>query len=176
MKEELTKLKTGNDHIVRPIYSTIDIEGIPETIWDNIVNVKIEQYAEPFVFRIFGIPKPLWAQLLADGLGGKRIAYFDNGKIFLQEITLWNPLKQFSFDYNPEKGFVVGHFFDLSSGMFRVSNGSYQLTPGETGTTLKLLTTYSLDKRVYLLFNLPVRLILKLFQRYLLRSIKKNSE
>ena len=43
-------------------------------------------------------------------------------------------------------------------------------------TRLKLVTTYSIDKRFYFLLNLPVRLILKIFHNYLLSSIKKNSE
>jgi hypothetical protein len=66
------------------------------------------------MFRILGIPKPLRADLLIEGEGGKRIAYFD--------------------------------------------------------------TSYSLDTRVYFLLNIHVRLVLKIFQKYLLTSIKKNSE
>ena len=163
-------------HISKTISSSIDISGSPETIWKNITNVRIEQFSDPKIFRILGIPRPLRADLLIEGEGGKRIAYFNNGKKFIQEITTWEPLKEYSFNFNPEKGFKVGYLFDISDGIFRVPNGSYFLTTNKNITTLRLSTIYSLDRRVFFLFNIPVRLILKIFQRYLLTSIKKNSE
>jgi hypothetical protein len=163
-------------HIIKSISSTIDIYAKPETIWENITDVQIEQYSDPFIFKVLGIPKPLKADIISKGVGGQRIAYFDTGKRFIQKITTWKPFDEYSFEFNPEQGFVVGHIFDLSDGVFRVPNGTYILTVNNNITTLQLSTTYSLDKRVYLLFNFPVRLILKAFQRYLLRSIKNNSE
>ncbi|GGG07941.1 hypothetical protein [Pontibacter amylolyticus] len=169
-------MTTFNRHITKSISTTISIKAQPEIIWDNITNVRIEQFSDPFIFKLLGIPRPLRADLLAEGKGGRRIAYFDSGKRFVQEITTWKPLKEYSFNFNPEKGFVVGYFFDISQGIFRVPNGSYFLTRKGEITTLQLMTSYSLDGRVYLLFNYPVRLILKAFQNYLLTSIKKNSE
>jgi hypothetical protein len=170
------KVKSQRRHIVKTISSTIDIHAKSEIIWENITNVKIEQYSDPFIFKILGVPKPLKADVVSTGEGGQRIAYFSSGKRFIQKITTWKPLHEYSFDFNPEPGFIVGHFFDLSDGIFRVPNGTYLLTGNNGTTTLQLCTTYSLDKGIYLLFNLPVRIILKAFQRYLLRSIKKNSE
>jgi hypothetical protein len=163
-------------YIEKTISSTIEINGRPETIWDNITNVRIEQFSDPVLFKLLGIPRPLRAELLSEGKGGLRIAYFDSGKMFIQEITTWEPLKEYSFNFNPEKGFVVGYFFDISDGVFKVPNGSYFLTTSGKLTTLRLATTYSLDKNVFFLFNIPVKLILKAFQKYLLISIKKNSE
>ena len=169
-------METDKRHITKTISSTIDINGLPEIIWANITNVTIEQFSNPRAFKLLGIPRPLRADLLVEGKGGHRIAYFDSGKRFIQEITTWEPLKEYSFNFNPEKGFKVGYFFDISDGIFRVPNGSYFLTTNKNITTLQLSTTYSLDKRVFLLFNIPVRLILKAFHKYLLTSIKKNSE
>jgi hypothetical protein len=169
-------LTTFNRHITQSISTSIDIKGKQETIWDNITNVRIEQFSEPMTFKLLGIPRPLRANLLAEGEGGQRIAYFNSGKRFIQEITTWKLLKEYSFNFNPEKGFVVGYLFDISDGIFRVPSGSYFLTKKGEITTLQLVTSYSLDRRVYFLFNLPVRLILKAFQKYLLTSIKKNCE
>jgi hypothetical protein len=170
------KVKSQRRHIVKTISTSIGIEAKAESVWENITNVKIEQYSDPFIFKILDIPKPLKADVISTGEGGQRIAHFDSGKRFIQKITTWQLFREYSFDFNPEPGFIVGYYFDLSDGIFRVSNGSYLLTENNGTTKLQLSTTYSLDKRVYLLFNLPVRLILKAFQRYLLRSIKKNSE
>lgn len=165
-----------NKHIIKTLGSTIDIIGRPEIIWDNITNVKIEQFSDPTIFKILDIPKPLKAEIISEGQGGKRIAYFDTGKRFIQEILVWKPLKEYSFSFNPEKGFKVLYFFELSEGVFQIPTGAYYLTTTGQTTTLKLTTTYSIDKRLYFLFNIPVILILTAFQRYLLTSIKKNSE
>lgn len=136
----------------------------------------MNSFSDPRAFKLLGIPRPLKADILVEGKGGKRIAYFDSGKKFIQEITTWEPLKKYSFNFNPENGFKVGYFFDIKDGIFRVPNGSYLLTSNKNMTELQLSTTYSLDRRVFFLFNIPVRLILKVFQKYLLTSIKKNSE
>jgi hypothetical protein len=169
-------LKTKNRHIFKTLGSTIDIIGRPEVIWDNITNVKIEQFSDPTIFKLLDIPKPLKAEIISEGQGGKRIAYFDTGKKFIQEILVWKPLTEYSFSFNPEKGFKVLYFFELSEGVFQIPTGAYYLTTTGQNTTLKLTTTYSIDKRLYFLFNIPARIILKAFQRYLLTSIKKNSE
>jgi hypothetical protein len=169
-------LKTKNRHIFKTLGSTIDIIGRPEVIWDNITNVKIEQFSDPTIFKLLDIPKPLKAEIISEGQGGKRIAYFDTGKKFIQEILVWKPLTEYSFSFNPEKGFKVLYFFELSEGVFQIPTGAYYLTTTGQNTTLKLPTTYSIDKRLYFLFNIPARIILKAFQRYLLTSIKKNSE
>ena len=162
-------------HKIKSIDSDIEINGPPGVIWENITNVKIEQFSDPLIFKFLDIPKPLRAEVISEGVGGSRIAYFNNGKRFIQEILVWKPLTQYSFSFNPEKNFKVCYFFELSEGVFRIPRGEYFLSTNSSFTTLKLATTYSIDKRFYFLLNLPVRLILKLFQRYLLSSIKRNS-
>jgi hypothetical protein len=164
------------NHTVKSIHSEIEIKSQAEKIWDNITNVKIEQFSDPLLFKILNIPKPLKAEIISEGEGGSRIAYFDTGKRFMQKILVWKPLTEYSFSFNPEKGFTVCYLFDLSEGVFRIPSGAYFLAIGSNSTKLKLVTTYSIDKRIYFLLNLPVRGILKIFQRYLLASIKKNSE
>jgi hypothetical protein len=89
---------------------------------------------------------------------------------------VWKPLKEYSFSFNPEKGFRVGYLFELSEGVFRIPSGAYFLTNNGATTTLRLKTVYSIDSRFCFLFNFPVKIILKAFQRYLLSSIKTNSE
>lgn len=163
-------------HITKSIYTDINISAQAESIWENVTNVKIEQFSDPFIFKLLGIPKPLRAEIISEGEGGSRIAYFDSGKRFMQKILVWKPPNEYSFSFNPEKGFRVCYLFELSEGVFRIPGGAYYLTKTPNSTNLKLVTTYSIDRRLFLLFNLPARLILKLFQRYLLTSIKKNAE
>ena len=169
-------MPTKNKHIVKILSSTIEIKSRPEIIWDNITNVKIEQFSDPIIFKVLDIPKPLKAEIISEGEGGRRVAYFDSGKKFMQEILVWKPLEEYSFSFNPERGFRICYFFELSEGVFRIPFGAYYLTVNGQTTALKLSTTYSIDKRLYFLYNIPARLILKVFQRYLLTSIKKNAE
>ena len=82
---------SNDKHIIKTIGSTIDIKGRPETIWNNITNVKIEQFSDPAIFKLLDIPKPLKAEIISEGKGGRRIAYFDSGKKFMQEILIWQP-------------------------------------------------------------------------------------
>lgn len=163
-------------HIERSITSKIDIYGSSEKIWDNITNVKIEQFSDPFIFKLLSIPKPLRAEVLSEGEGGSRVAYFENGKKFIQKILVWKPMKHYSFSFNPEKGFKVLYFFELSDGIFRIPTGAYSLSAKDKCVSLELVTNYSIDKRLFFVCNFPARLILNIFQRYLLTSIKKNSE
>ena len=174
--KEKENLQRNNRYIEKNVISEIGINAKPEKIWTEITNVQIEKFSDPQIFRILGIPRPLKADLLIGGEGGKRIAYFDNGKRFIQEITTWKPNTEYAFNFNPEEGFVVAYFFDLSDGVFKVPKGSYHLSVTNDTTVLKLSTSYSLDRSVYYLFNIPVRIILKAFQNYLLTSIKKNCE
>ncbi len=169
-------MEVKNKYIIKTLDSKINIHSQPESIWDNITNVKIQQFSDPFIFKILDIPKPLKAEVISEGQGGERIAYFESGKKFIQEILVWKPLAEYSFSFNPEKGFRICYFFELSKGVFQILEGAYYLkTKGKT-TTLKLTTTYSIDRRFYYLFNFPAKIILKAFQKYLLTSIKKNSE
>jgi hypothetical protein len=163
------------NHIIRTISSRVIINGDRQNIWNKITNVRIEEFSHPVIFQILDIPKPLKAEITSDGVGGQRIAYFNNKKKFVQEILVWKPLTEYSFSFNPENGFKVAYIFDLANGVFQIPTGAYHLS--ENGrVSLELQTTYSIHKYFFILLYLPVTLVLKLFQRFLLASIKKNSE
>jgi hypothetical protein len=51
--------------------------------------------SDPIIFKVLSIPKPMRAELISEGKGGQRIAYFDNGKRFIQEILEWNPYAEY---------------------------------------------------------------------------------
>jgi hypothetical protein len=163
-------------HIIKNTFSTIEISASSKVIWDNITNVRIEQFPDLFIFKILDIPKPIKAEVVSEGKGGRRIAYFNTGKRFMQEIIDWVPFDRYSFSFNPELGFRVCYFFELSEGIFRIPFGEYSILNQGQKTFLKLNTTYSIDRRFYLFLQFPVWFILKIFQRYLLTSIKNISQ
>jgi hypothetical protein len=145
-------------------------------VWQHITEVDITAFPHPPYLTLLGIPKPLRAEILQDGVGGSRIAHFVGGKRFTQEITEWQPATRFGFTFRADPGFRVGHVLDLSDGVFRMASGAYTIIPQENGVTLVLESQYTLHGLVGFLLALPVRLVLNLFQAYLLAGIKANAE
>lgn len=156
------------------IESSTDVIAPVGRVWEQVVNVDIESAPHPGYFRFAGIPTPLRAEIVSTGVGGERVAYFATGKRFLQRITTWVPPREYAFTFNPEKGFKVFFFFDLSDGLVQIPAGSYLLSEHSPSTTIQLRTQYSIDRRVAFLFELPVRVCLRGFQRFLLTAISKN--
>ena len=169
-------MKNASRHINQSIESSILIEAPIEVVWENITDVKIEEFSDPFLFKLLNIPKPLKAEIVAEGKGGKRIAYFSSGKKFNQEILEWELHKRYAFSFNRDKGFKVGYLLDISDGVFQIKTGAYTLEQkNDSVVELKLSTDFSLHRYVYPFFIIPVYIVLRVFQRYLLTSIRKNS-
>lgn len=163
-------------HIQKVIDSDVVIHRSAETVWDKITHVEIEHFQFPWYFRMLNIPKPIRAEITQEGVGGNRIAYFDNGKKFFQGISSWEKYKTYSFTFNPEDGFKAGYVFNIFNGVFKIVRGTYVLTPTDNGVKITLKTDYSIQRNVYWLLNWPILLILTIFQKYLLNTIKVNSE
>ena len=152
------------------------IHAPPEIVWRHVTEVDIASFRHPAYFVLLGIPKPLRAEITKSGVGGRRVAYFDNGRTFTQEITTWQPHTQYDFTFQAEAGFRVAYLLDLSDGSFQMKSGSYRLVAGENGVRLTLASAYALRGFFGWCLYGPVRLVLDLFQRYLLRGIKANAE
>jgi len=147
-----------------------------ECVWRHITEVDIASFRHPAYLSALGIPKPLRAEILDAGVGGVRIAYLDNNKRFTQAIISWQPFEQYSFTFRADPGFRVGYFLDLAEGPFRLSTGTYTISPVDGGGRLSLTCRYELHGIMGQLLRLPVWLSLRLFQNYLLRGIKINAE
>lgn len=158
------------------LQSSVLIKASSELIWENITNVDITRFKHPFYLKLLDVPQPMKADVFVGKVGGERTAYFHNGKRFFQKITVWQPFEQFSFLFQPEKVFRVGYFFDLADGIFQLNKGDYFLDTQEERIKLTLATSYKLDKRFYLLMNWAIYLVLLIFQKYLLVSIKQIVE
>lgn len=161
---------------VRILESKVRIVAPAAVVWAHITNVQLEQFANPLLFRLLDVPKPLRAELLTEGGGGSRRAYFANGKTFEQQILRWESKTYYSFRFNPEPGFRVGYVFELSAGIFRMLAGAYELREEAGNTMLTLRTEYSVQRNLRWLLLAPITAVLHLFQRYLLRSIQRNAE
>ena len=153
-----------------------NIQASAEIVWQHVTEVDIASFQHPAYFKLLGIPKPLRAEVTQPGVGGRRVAYFDNGRTFTQKITTWQPHAQYDFTFRADLGFRVGYLLDLSDGPFQMKSGSYRLVPEEGVVRLILVSQYELHGFWGWCLAIPVRLVLDLFQRYLLRGIKANAE
>ena len=163
-------------HISKTIASSVDINSSIDNTWDKITNVEIEDFKFPWYFRLMNIPKPIRAKILVEGVGGERVAYFDNGKMFTQEILTWEKLKTYSFTFNSIGTFKAGYFFNIFQGVFKILKGTYYITYQDKRTRIELLTDYSINKKLIWILDRPAFFILTHFQKYLLNTIKVNSE
>jgi hypothetical protein len=155
--------------------SSIRVLATPETVWRNITNVRIDSSVPPRLFTLLGIPKPLHAELFEKPPERRRVAYFSNGKRFSQEITSWQPLESYAFTFRADRGFKVAFVLDLSRGPFRLVSGEYHMVHNGSGIELTLTSTYFVGGLMRL-FSIPVAIVMRAFQRYLLSSIKKSCE
>lgn len=158
------------------VHNTIVLQTDASKIWDEITNVKVENFKFPWLFTLIGIPKPLSAEVIKEGVGGYRVASFSNNAKFHQEILVWELHKKYRFKFNPTNNFKVGHFMKLSNGPFQIETGGYELFEHQKGVKLLLSSNYKLNGVLGKVMHLPFRLVVYLFQRYLLKGIKVNVE
>lgn len=158
------------------IEHSTQINASAETVWTHITEVDIASFHHPAYFSLLGISKPLRAEIDEPGVGGARTAFFSNQRRFTQKITEWRPFERYAFTFQADPGFRVAYILDLSDGPFQMKAGAYRITPGQNGVRLSLTSRYELSGIVGLCLHVPVRLVLSLFQRYLLRGIKTNAE
>lgn len=69
----------------KTISSSIDIHAKPAIVWKHITVVKLKEFSDPWYFKVLDIPKPLSAEIISSGVGGKRKDYFAKENMFIQK-------------------------------------------------------------------------------------------
>jgi hypothetical protein len=164
------------------IESEVIISATPETIWNNIVEVKTIQeneYNSGF-FNDIGIPRPISATVDRKEIGGQRIGNFEGGLKFVETITQYEPNKIVSFDITVDPNSVRPNVFDqhvLNGNYFTFVDATYELTPLSNGQVkLKLSSNYQLTSTINFYGKFWGDIILKDFQDRLLDVIEKRCE
>lgn len=122
----------------------IFVQAPAAIVWRHVTEVDIASFHHPAYFSLLGIPKPLRAEITKSGVGGRRVAYFDNGRTFTQAITVWQPPKRYDITFQADPGFRAGYLLDLANGPFQMVSGSYRMALAETGVTVGLASQYEL--------------------------------
>ncbi|WP_437921617.1 hypothetical protein [Sphingobacterium sp. LRF_L2] len=164
------------------IESEVIISATPETIWNNIVEVKTirENEYDAGFFNDIGIPKPISATVDGKESGGQRIGNFEGGLKFIETITKYEPNKIVSFDITVDPKSVRPNVFDqhvLNGNYFTFVDATYELAPLENGQVkLKLSSNYQLTSTINFYGKFWGDIILKDFQDRLLDVIEKRCE
>lgn len=164
------------------IESDVIISATPETIWENIVEVKTIQKSEynSGFFNKIGIPRPISATVDKKDLNGQRIGNFEGGLKFIESITKYEPLKMVSFNIEVDPKSVRENVFDqhvLNGNYFTFVDATYELTDLSNGQVkLRLSSSYQLTSKINLYGKFWGDIILKDFQDRLLKVIENRSE
>lgn len=164
------------------IKSEVVINAKPQTIWDNIVEVKTihsDEYNFGF-FNSIGIPRPISATVDKKELGGHRIGNFENGLKFIETITIYQQDKKVSFDIRIDPTTVRQKVFDqhvLNGNYFTFVNATYELTElNDKQVKLTLSSSYQLTSKINFYGKFWGDIILSDFQDRLLNVIENRCE
>lgn len=174
--------RTENGQIVETVRNEVIIAAGAQQIWPNVVRVAEIQDNEydAGILNTAGIPRPVYATLDKDGLGGRRVGHFTDGMVLEEVVTEWVPGKRVAFTINiPPQGENVSIFRKhvLGSGHVRFVDAAYTLEPlGGGRTKLTLASTYELQSEVNNYGRLWGQILLSDFQNRLLAVITQRCE
>jgi hypothetical protein len=162
--------------------SSVVIDADHKKIWDNIVRVpeiRSTEYEKGFLNRA-GIPRPLYAELDKDTLGGNRVGHFEGGLAFQEKIIQWEKNKEVTFNIKIIPSANSTTIFErhmLHGQHVEFLNTTYLLTvQGDGKIELSLITKYQLTTKINFYGKLWGHLMLTDFQERLLAVIKSRCE
>ena len=162
--------------------SCIIINADKSEIWKNIVRVneiKNNEYQKG-IFNFAGIPRPLYAELDKDKLGGTRIGHLEGGLRFQENIIEWSKENFVTFDIKIIPSTSNRTIFErhmLNGEHFKFLNATYRLNQVSNNKTELLLSTkYQLDTKINFYGEFWGQLLLTDFQDRLIKVIKTRCE
>ncbi len=69
--------------------TTVSFNAGPDQVWETLKSAESVEASKPFLLKM-GLPVPVRCELEKEGVGSRRICYFDSGYIE-ERITEWNP-------------------------------------------------------------------------------------
>ncbi len=162
---------------------SIVVEASPEHIWPllrGIPDVRPGEGRWNVSQDLIGVPRPLGARLIGEGIGAERLASWDRNIHFRERIVEWRLHRrigwEFSFDDISAWKFTDRHLTP-DSAYLRVTRGGYSLQPVDAGhTRVTLDTRYWMKTPVNVYSALWGELILGDLENNLLALIKQRAE
>ncbi|WP_024610321.1 MULTISPECIES: hypothetical protein [unclassified Pseudoalteromonas] len=165
------------------VTNSITINAPVDVVWQQLANVSyIDPQEIPFSLTQFiGVPKPLEASMNASGVGAVRTSKWQQGVVFKEVITDWQPNKKmlYKFEINPDlipDGALDKHV-KLGGEYFSPLYGGYQLSEDDSGNTLLTLKTTVQDNTNFGVYSrLWGEVIFQDFHHSLLTLMKNRAE
>ncbi len=178
----VTPLETSlpNPDTIYRVDNQIVINANVDTVWRNIIEVPMIQPDEQrfSLFHPLGLPKPLEATLSYEGVGGIRRGYFEDGLVFIEEVTAWNEHESLNFTIQRDKQRRVSLMLNEIGGRyFDLIDGTYSIEPQQDGTLiLHLSSRHRLSTRFDFYGSLWTRWVMWDLQDNILQIIKVRCE
>ncbi|KQS04785.1 hypothetical protein ASG11_11420 [Sphingomonas sp. Leaf357] len=162
---------------------SIVIDASPKQIWPllrGIPDVRPGEGAWNFSQDVIGIPRPVGARLIGNGVGADRYADWGQRIKFRERIVEWQPGRRigwrFIFDDIAGWGYTDRHLMP-DSPYFTVTTGGYTMQPlGPNRTRVTIDTRYRIQTPVNLYSALWGQLFLGDLEHNLLALIKQRAE
>lgn len=123
------------------------VEAPPEAVWPlllGIPDVGPHEGRWTVTQDLIGVPRPLGARLLGEGVGAERLARWEGGIRFREVVTAWEPGRRIAwrFAWDDMSGWAMTDRHLLPSGpLLRVTTGGYRLEPLAGGRSRVTLET-----------------------------------
>jgi hypothetical protein len=162
---------------------SIIVDAPPERIWPllrGIPNVRPGEGAWTFTQNVLGVPRPIGAHMLGEGVGAVRMANWGRQVRFAEHIIDWRPGRAIGwrFDF---RGLDAWQFTDRhlmpDSRYFRVTTGGYRMEPmGGGRTRVTIHTRYWMQTPVNAYSRLWGEVFLGDIEANLLALIRQRAE
>ncbi len=125
------------------VTTSIDVAAPAEVIWPLVIRVSTIAPAEHVdrAAYLFGIPRPVEATLTGDGPGALRMGRFDNGLIFEERVTTWQPNRRVAFSITPHAPSLYAPWDMIGKTYLNLVDAEYELQPIDTQHTRLFLHT-----------------------------------
>ncbi len=162
---------------------SIVINASPDAIWPLLKGIPDVHPGEGqwnLSQDVIGIPRPIGARLVGDGIGAARLANWGQHIDFRERIIEWQPARRigwrFIFDDIAGWGYTDRHLMP-DSPYFRITTGGYTMEPmGPRQTRLTLDTRYRVRTPVNAYSALWGELLLGDIENNLLALMKQRAE
>jgi hypothetical protein len=162
---------------------SIVVDAPPAKIWPllrGIPDVRPGEGQWNLSQDIFGVPRPVGAQLFGEGIGADRRANWSNDVRFREQVIDWQPGERigwrFIFDQIDGWKFTDRHLMP-DSAYFKVTTGGYRMEPmGDGRTRLIIHTDYWMQTPVNAYSRLWGELFLGDVENNLLALVKGRAE
>lgn len=148
------------------------------TVWDTMINVPaITEDEHPYIFwHELGVPRPVEANLVGEGVGAVRFARYDNGLKLQEPVIIWEPDRRFVFDVVVDEN-APAPFHQVGGELIDVLQVGFEIEPLADGRVrLHLTTDYELTTSLNFYGRLWFDYFLDELQTYILDIIETRAE